>query len=181
MARPAKLDIDSGIQNWHQKIDDNDEVILNGPLPIHEHTGDESDIEATFPAASFHRCLVWVDHTVDGWSLYVSDGIIWEGFREDHLHFEFSATTSQTTAHDFVEFTGTGTVDYDLLPAASWGGKFLHLRNDKSSGTMNVDPNGSEEINSLGAGVAANPAAGETIVLFSNGVKIFASIQANAV
>ncbi len=77
MARPSKNDIDSGIQNWDGKMDDNFEVILNVPLPIHEHVGDESDLASTFAAASYDRCAVWVDHTTLGWSLYVSNGTAW--------------------------------------------------------------------------------------------------------
>ena len=65
MARPTKNNIDSGIQGWDGKIDDNDEALFNAPIPIHEHTGDESDIQATFPAAAHDRCLVWIDHTTD--------------------------------------------------------------------------------------------------------------------
>jgi hypothetical protein len=77
MARPTKNDINSGIQSWDAAIDDNDEVLFNAPLPIHEHTGDESDLASTFAAASYDRCAVWVDHTTLGWSLYVSDGTNW--------------------------------------------------------------------------------------------------------
>lgn len=77
MARPSKNDIDSGIQNWDGKIDDNDEALFNAPIPIHEHTGDETDLASTFAAASYDRCAVWVDHTTLGWSLYVSDGTNW--------------------------------------------------------------------------------------------------------
>ena len=77
MARPAKNDIDSGIQSWDGKIDDNDEALFNAPLPIHEHSGDESDLQATFAAASYDRCTVMVDHTTLGWSYYVSDGTAW--------------------------------------------------------------------------------------------------------
>lgn len=77
MARPTKNDINSGIQNWDGKIDDNDEVLFNGPIPIHEHVGDETDLEATFPAALYDRCHVMVNHTSHGWSLYVSDGSAW--------------------------------------------------------------------------------------------------------
>lgn len=77
MARPSKNDIDSGIQGWDAKIDDNDEALFNAPLPIHQHTGDESDLEATFPAAAHDRCHVMVDHTSLGWSLYVSSGSAW--------------------------------------------------------------------------------------------------------
>lgn len=181
MARPIKNDIDSGIQNWGGKIDDNDEALFNGPLPIHEHAGDESDLTAAFAPAAYDRCIVWVDHTVHGWILMSSNGTTWEFLPLPHVTDSLTATTSQTTAHDFVVFSSTGTVDYDLLPAAEWQGRIVMVRNDKSSGTLNIDPNGSEEINGLGAGVAANPAVGETIMLISTGTKIHASIQVDAV
>lgn len=77
MARPIKNDIDSGIQNWDGKIDDNDEALFNGPLPIHEHSGDETDLQSTYAAAAYDRCHVMVDHTTLGWSLYISDGTSW--------------------------------------------------------------------------------------------------------
>lgn len=77
MARPTKNDIDSGIQNWDGKIDDNDEALYNGPMPIHEHTGDESDLASTFAPGAYDRCHVMVDHSTLGWSLYVSDGSAW--------------------------------------------------------------------------------------------------------
>ncbi len=77
MARPSKNDIDSGIQNWDGKMDDNDEALMNAPIPIHEHTGDETDLASTFAAAAYDRCMVWVDDTSEGWSLYVSDGTAW--------------------------------------------------------------------------------------------------------
>lgn len=77
MARPTKNDIDSGIQGWDGKMDDNDEALFNAPIPIHEHTGDESDLQSTFAAAAHDRCAVWVDDTSTGWSLYVSDGTNW--------------------------------------------------------------------------------------------------------
>jgi len=77
MARPTKNDIDSGIQSWDGKIDDNDEALFNGPMPIHEHTGDETDLASTFAAAAYDRCAVMVDDTTYGWSMFVSDGTAW--------------------------------------------------------------------------------------------------------
>ncbi len=77
MTRPGKNDINSGIQGWDGKADDNDEALFNAPLPIHEHTGDESDLEATFAAAAHDRCHVMVDHTTLGWCRYVSKNSAW--------------------------------------------------------------------------------------------------------
>lgn len=78
MARPTKNDIDSGIQGWDGKIDDNDSVLFNGPIPIREHTGNQTDLEATFAAAAFDRCSVMVNHTTLGWGLYISNGTAWQ-------------------------------------------------------------------------------------------------------
>ena len=77
MARPSKTDITSGLQNWDGHVNDNFDVILSGPMPMAEHSGDESDLASTYPAASYDRCMIWVNHTVDGWKLYVSDGSSW--------------------------------------------------------------------------------------------------------
>lgn len=178
MARPTKNDIDSGIQGWDGKIDDNFEVLFNGPLPIHFHVGDETDLEATFPAAAFEACIVWVDDTVLGTVLYVSNGTEWTVLNRITQSFKnLTSTTSQMLSDEFVQFTGTGTVDYDLLPAADWDGLAVTLRNDKSSGTMNIDPDGSEVINALGAGAPFVVAAGETATIFCNGTQLFVSIQ----
>ena len=176
MARPTKNDIDSGIQNWDGKIDDNDEALFNAPLPIHEHTGDETDLQATFAAASYDRCLVWVNHTVHGWVLMTSDGTTWQVLPPSRAYFTFTATASQTVAHGFVKYTGTGTTDYDLLAAALWTGRTVLLRNDKTSGTMNIDPNGSENINGVSGGPLAL-AIGSSALLYSDGTEIYASIM----
>lgn len=179
MARPTKNDIDSGIQGWDGKMDDNFEVLFNAPLPIHEHVGDESDLQATFPAAAYDRAIVWVDHTVHGFILMTSNGTSWMILPQERDFNSLSSTTSQTVAHGFITFTGTGTVDYDLLPAADWSGRTILVRNDKSSGTLNIDPNGSEVINNESGGASVSPGVGETIMLFSTGTKVFASIQAD--
>ena len=80
MARPARDTIQNGVNGWDATINDNLIRLFDRPLAIHEHTGDESDLAATFAAASYDNCLVWVDHTVTGWTLYHSDGSTWEAF-----------------------------------------------------------------------------------------------------
>lgn len=175
MTRPTKLDINSGIQNWDGKIDDNAEVLFNGPLPIHQHTGDESNLQATFAAVAYERCMVWVDHTVLGWTLYESDGTDWT-IRDSAIResFTFSATTSMTIAHHgaFIRFTGTGTNDFDLRSAALWAGQSVTVRNDQTAGTLNLDPNAAEAINGVSGGPLAIP-AGSTASVYSDGAAIW--------
>lgn len=74
MARPEKTDITSGLQNWDASVDTNFDAILSGPMPIAQHTGDETDLASTYPPAAYDRCMIWVDHSTLGWKLYVSNG-----------------------------------------------------------------------------------------------------------
>lgn len=119
MARPIKNDIDSGIQNWDGKIDDNDEALFNTPLPMHEHTGDETDLASTFAAASYDRCHVMVDHTTLGWSLYVSDGTTWT---------RMFAVEQTPTIVDITDSTG-GTGN-DTLVAIAGSGDDAEINNN---------------------------------------------------
>lgn len=80
MARPTRDTIQSGVNGWDATVNDNNIKIFDKPFAIHEHTGDESDITSTFAPASYDNCLVWVDHTVDGWTPYHSDGSTWATF-----------------------------------------------------------------------------------------------------
>ena len=80
MVRPTRDTIQSGVNGWDGSTNDNFIRIFDGPLAIALHTGDQSDLESTFAAAAFDKCLIWVDHTVDGWTLYSSNGTTWSAF-----------------------------------------------------------------------------------------------------
>tara|TARA_R110002095_G_C4251957_1_gene240444 strand:+ start:39806 stop:40915 length:1110 start_codon:yes stop_codon:yes gene_type:complete len=98
MARPSRDTIQSGVNGWDASVNDNFTRTFDLPLAIHEHVGDESDLASTFPAASYDNCLVWVNHTVDGWTPYHSDGSTW-----DKLFERFSAafTASNDTPANY--------------------------------------------------------------------------------
>lgn len=80
MARPGSPTVASGDQDWDVEVDAGFENLYDGPIPVHEHTGDESDINSSFTASSFDRCFVWVNHSTKGWLLYFSDGSSWTPF-----------------------------------------------------------------------------------------------------
>lgn len=115
MARPTKNDINSGNQGWDGEMDDNDDVLFNGPIPIHEHTGDESDLAATFPANQYDRCTVMVDHSTLGWSFYTSNGTTWQRVAlVDPIAVTALTDSTGGTANDtLVAISGTGD-DADL-------------------------------------------------------------------
>lgn len=107
MTRPALNPsvIQSGQQGWDTDVTDNDAdvkaVLQDVPFAAHEHVGDETDLEATFPAAQHDRCLVWVDHTTWGWTLYWSNGATWGPFAAIGNQVDSTAPDVATLVADF--------------------------------------------------------------------------------
>ena len=66
---------DADVQDGFDQVK---EVFVDAPMPIPKHVGDESDLEATWPAASYQECIAFVNHTVDGLILVFSDGTVWK-------------------------------------------------------------------------------------------------------
>jgi len=178
MARPLRISVDNGLQSWDTLLNDNLIILFDGPIPIHANASlTEANLQTNFPAASHDRCIVWVNHSVIGYTLYWSDGTTWipmEGPRKPTR--SSSVTTTQLAADVRVQFTGAGTVDFDFLTASAWTGRNVIVRNDAAA-AINLDPNGSETINGGGAGVPLALPAGSTATIYSNGTSLEASIQ----
>ena len=71
MARPAVSPVEHGTESWDTTINDNSDIMLDGPFPIKE----VANIAALPAAASFDRCLV---ATTDSSTLWISDGAVWK-------------------------------------------------------------------------------------------------------
>lgn len=99
MARPTRDTVQSGVNGWDSTLNDNLIKLFDRPLAIHEHTGDESDLASTFAAASYDNCLVWVNHTVDGWTLYHSDGSTWDKFLDRFGSGSFTALADAPSSY----------------------------------------------------------------------------------
>ncbi len=178
MTRPTTTAINSGNQGWDGEIDDNFDVVIDGPFPIKERTDIVSlaALETAYPAASHDRCFIWINLTTFGMTLCWSNGTAWITYgMEKRPERSSSVTITQLITDKFVRFTGAGAVDYDFLAAASWAGVTVEVRND-TAGVVNLDPNGSETINGGGAGVALALAAGSTARIYSNGTALYASV-----
>lgn len=80
MARPTRDTVQSGVGGWDATANNNFIKTFDRPLAIHEHAGDESDLDATYPPAAYSNCLVWVEHSATGWALWRSDGSSWAIF-----------------------------------------------------------------------------------------------------
>lgn len=177
MSRPLNIPIDNGVNGWDTLLNDNLEIILDGPFPAHADAAlTESNLQSTFPAASYDRCIVWVNHSVVGYTLYWSDGTAWIPFGARLPQTSLTATTTQVRGDVWVRYSGAGAVDYDFLPAAQWAGREITIRNDAVL-AINLDPDGTETINGGGAGVALSLAAGSTARVRSDGTALFAAIS----
>ena len=71
MAKPGRDNVQSAVNAWDANVNNNFIRLFDRPLPVFLHTGDETDLEAAYPAASHEECIVWVDHTAVGLTPYV--------------------------------------------------------------------------------------------------------------
>lgn len=167
MSRPLRTTIASGTQAWDGRMDDNLIKVFDQPIPVHEHTGDETDLEATFPAAAYDRCAVWVDHTTEGFTLYVSDGTNWQP-RDGGKQVVETVTGASTLGVEAQVVLQGGSLPYttELPTAASMRGRTVTFK-QTGAGTWTVDGNGAEQIDG-GASITLT-AAQQARQLFSDG------------
>lgn len=149
MARPATVPINSGNQGWDGRMDDNFDVLTVGPIPFYENAAlTEAALSATFPAASYSECLVWVNHTVYGYTLYRSDGTNWAPFdAQRRVSRNVTTTATITTAEQAALVTASGTLPYTItLEAASlFKGRTIIFKT-LVAGTLTISRAGSDLI-----------------------------------
>jgi hypothetical protein len=176
MARPLRIPIDDGVNDWDALFNDNLAIVLDAPLPLPEPAGlTEANVQATYAAASYAECVVWLTHSVVGKTLYYSDGTDWiplaNGPRAPVRNLTAGAT--QAAADVRVRYTGAGAVTFAFLAVASWKGRTIVIRNDAAL-AITLDPNGAELIN--GAATIAL-AAGSTASVYNDGSALYAGIM----
>ena len=101
MSTPLIPDIPSG-QSWDAPLNEALDILgrAGDPVPLPLHTGDESDLNSTFPAGNFDQCSVWVDHTTLGRVLATSDGSSWT-YRRAAARADSTATDVAGIVSDF--------------------------------------------------------------------------------
>jgi len=150
MARPTKQTPSAGTEGWDSIIDDMLDLILSAPFPIHENSGiTEANLQANFPAASYDRCMVWVNHTVYGYTLYRSDGANWHPFDQAirRVSRTVTGTATLTTAETSSIIFAAGSLPYTInLPLASTVKGRSFMFKTLVTGTLTIDANGAETI-----------------------------------
>lgn len=173
MARPVRIPIDDGVNDWDALLNDDLAIILDAPFPIPEPAGlTEANVQSTYPAASFAECVVWLTHSVVGKTLYYSDGTDWIPLGPRLPERSITATTTQLAADVRIVAT-SGTVTVNMLAVASWKGRTVVIRND-SGNNLTIDPNGAELVN--GAATKTVP-TGSTAVVYNNGTSLEAGLM----
>lgn len=149
MARPTPTTIAAGTEGWDAFLNTNFASVFTKPLPIYESASlTEANLQATFPAASYDRCLVWVNHSVYGYTLYRSDGTNWHAFDQQRIiSRNITGTATLTTAEvaDIITLSGTLPYTVNLPTAASMRGRRLTFKT-LVAGTATFDANGAETI-----------------------------------
>lgn len=142
MARYTRQVPGAGEAGWDAKINDNFLNLFVRPIPIPIHSGDESNLQSTYPANQYDRCLIWVNDTVEGWVIYISNGTTWEILETGGGGGPLVIQTL-SAAGSINDDTGlaicSGTTYTATLPAASGvpAGTLIHIKRT-SSGTITV-------------------------------------------
>jgi hypothetical protein len=147
MARPTKNTIAAGQQSWDALVNSNFNALFTNPTPIPLHTGNESDLQSTFPANQYDKCFIWVVHTTRGNTLYVSDGTTWSIVREVYPGSVNTSTTISAADYDVIRVDGTSAVTINLPPVANNNRRTLRIIKTGASGNITIDGNASETIN----------------------------------
>ena len=151
MARPTFADIAANSNGWDAAFNQLKDGMVQKPYAMHLHTGDESDLESTFPAAAYEQCFVLVDHTVLGKTLYFSADVggtpTWVPYSsvQKELVTSIVGAHTQTRADRRIHAGGTYPYQISLLPAAQWAGETILVK-ALSTGTLTVAANGAELI-----------------------------------
>lgn len=175
MARPTKNTISAGQQSWDALVNSNFNALFTNPTPIPLHTGNETNLQSTFAANQYDKCLIWVNHTVRGSTLYASDGTTWKIVREV---FPFQVSTSigisVTDAQDVVRIDGTSNITINLPAVATNAGRKIRFMKTGASGNITLDPSGGELVN--GAATIVFSTQWQTVEAYCDGTQWIAKL-----
>lgn len=141
MSRPLRVTVPA-TSGWDSVVNGDFEKLVDGPLPIYRHVGDESDLP---PATKYRNCLVWVDHTEFGWTLYHEVGGSWVPVGLKRSIRVVTGDDDVVDADDVVFVNSSDPVDLTLPdPAANAGRAYVIKR--VGTGDLTVLPNDAETI-----------------------------------
>ena len=137
MARPQKVQINSGLEGWDAAVIDNTDITLDGPFPVFRSATIAG--LTTYAASSYEHCLMAVE---DQDKIYFSDGTNWnELTTAAELSLAVHTITSSdtlVTADDVVLCDATsGNITVTLTAAAGNSGKKFYIKKIDST-TNNV-------------------------------------------
>jgi len=173
MARYSRKIPGSAETAWDGKVNDNFQNIFDRPIPLYFHNDTLADLQSTFAAGSYDHTLAWALYKTAGSGdvPIASDASAyrllsnWTFMRK--LRQEASTTYAVDADDMIVVTTGASSFDVDLeaLAAANEGRELLVFH--EGTGTITIDPNGSDTIN--GASNLQLTSQYSGVLLVSNG------------
>lgn len=172
MAKPSRDAIQNGLNGWDSTVDNNFIRLFDRPPPIFLHTGDESDIESSFPAASHEECIVVVDHTVLGLQLYIVDKNhpsgsgrwVLQAAQDSHAPIVRNSASTLDWDDRRVLSNPAGNITLVLRPAGEVAGKDIVVKN---LSLFEVELSAASQID--GAGTFTLVAQQQSVTLYSDG------------
>lgn len=139
MSRPAQVTIQNGEQAWDTDVNDNFTIVLSQPLPIWLSASlTEANVASTWAPSSYDKCVVWVNHTVRGYTLYRSNGSAWKIVRGATALYR-RTISAITTLQDYDDEVICGGTTYTVTLPAVEDGRMLFIKRN-SSGTITLSP-----------------------------------------
>lgn len=149
MSKPSRDNVVSSLNGWEADVNNNFIRLFDRPFPVFLHTGDETDLETAFPAATHEECVVMVNHSVVGVVPYMVDKNHPSGSEKWRILIDdpkIPTTQNSTGTLDWddrmVVSNPGGNIEITLRPAGEMTGRTVTIKN-VSVNTVTVRQNAS--------------------------------------
>lgn len=112
MTRPTFSTVDHGNEDWDADVDANfDKIDTTGPCPVFQVTASTSLAAFTtaYPAASYDRCIAFLNESTFGYCYVWSDGTVWRIIGHPNV-FDLTDAATITVDAKVIRHMGTGRV-----------------------------------------------------------------------
>lgn len=143
MSKPTRSNVQNGNHGWDAPMNGNFQKLMDGPLPVYRWTGDESDLNGSYPATSHDECLVWVNHSVIGLTLYHgktdhgSGQTTWAPFPAKNPPRTMVSSGNADDNDRILIVNSSGPATITLRPAANVKGELVFVKS-VGAGTISV-------------------------------------------
>ncbi len=113
MARPTKVEVESGIEGWDEEFNENLVTLFETPYPAPRYPSDWAttktiaQLETAYPAAQYEECIIFLKHAGVGAILMISNGTKWVPVQKALVESAASAAGAVAVDADALGHGGT--------------------------------------------------------------------------